>query len=438
MDLFEYAQKEHQPLALKMRPKKLSEVIGQEHLTGDKALLPKLIEKNQFGNLIFIGPPGSGKTSLAEAIANQTKSRLIHINATTDGTKEIRQATEEAKNYPTEKLIVFIDEIHRFNKTQQDQLLPATEKGLFTLIAATTHNPTFYIIPPLISRAHIFRLNPITKENLETLIKRAVNHPRGLQNLELKIADDAATMIAQNANGDARQALNALEAIAYTKNQKQTITTEDIRKFAQERTLNYDRNEDGHYDSISAFIKSMRGSDPDATLYWLQKMLQSGEDPRYIARRMIIHASEDVGFAAPHVLPTTVAAAQALELVGMPEAEFALTHAALAIATAPKSDAITKAIANAKQAFQQYPDLPVPDHIKDNHYKKTQYSGEGFPENYLYSHDYEHNVSGQTYLPEKMRLFDFGNSEAEKPLKNLLKLRKILKNKPIPKLETHP
>jgi putative ATPase len=399
-------KKNHEPLASKMRPQSLKEIIGQQHILGKDALLPKLIAKNLTGSLIFIGPPGCGKTSLAEAIAHETQTRFIRIHAATDGTKEIREAIEKAKNTPETGTTLFIDEIHRFNKAQQDQLLPAVENGDIQLIGATTHNPAFYIIPPLLSRSHLFRLRTPEPAEILTGLQRALASDKGLQGRQ-PVEPAVLERIAKNANGDFRQALNTLEVLAHAKNPGETITETDLENFAKERQLRYDRNEDGHYDTISAFIKSMRGCDPHATAYWLEKMLQSGEDPRFIARRMIIHASEDVGLADNRALLIATAAAHALEFVGMPEARLNLYHAALFIALAPKSDSVTQTIQRTADFLQTHPNLPVPEAIKDNHYCKPEYENETPPETYKNSHEHPLNISGQNYLPIPARLFEF-------------------------------
>jgi putative ATPase len=418
-----------------MRPQKLADITGQEHLLGKNALLPKLITRNQFGSLIFIGPPGCGKTSLAGVIARETGNRFIRIHAATDGIKEIRAAVETARLHPQTSTILFIDEIHRFNKAQQDQLLPAVETGEIRLIGATTHNPAFYIIPPLLSRSHLFRLEKPSINDIVSTLKNALSAKQGLQN-KWQVEPDILEKIARNCDGDIRQALNTLETLALANPETGIITAETLNAFAKERLLHYDRNEDGHYDTISAFIKSMRGCDPDAVCYWLEKMLQSGEDPRYITRRMIIHASEDVGLADSNVLNTAVAAAHALEFVGMPEARLNLYHAALAITLAPKSDSVTQAIAKTTQFMAQNPDLPIPPAIRDNHYHKPSYQGEKTPETYKNSHEYPLNISGQKYLPVQTSLFQ--TKETDNPeLRALFLKRKATFDSP-KKAESHP
>ncbi|MEJ1972872.1 MAG: replication-associated recombination protein A [Lacunisphaera sp.] len=428
-DLFSSAKKAHAPLAARMRPTSLAEVIGQPHLTGPGALLPKLIKRNQFGSLIFIGPPGCGKTSLAEAIAHETKTRIARINATTDGTKEVRQAIEQAKLYPDQVTILFVDELHRFNKAQQDQLLPAVEDGTVRLIGATTHNPAFYVIPPLLSRSQLFRLNPVKPEDLIALLERAlVDEKKGLGSLKVKAEPAVLRSVAAYAGGDVRQALNSLEAIASVKEPGETITESDLASFARERNFRYDRDEDTHYDISSGIIKSIRGSDADAAIYWLKRMLAGGEDPRFIARRLVILASEDVGLADPRALPIAMAAAQAVDFVGLPEAEFALSHAALFLALSPKSNSITKAMGAAGEFLTKHPDLPVPEAIRDNHYKRPVYLGENTPESYKYSHDYPLNVSGQDYLPIPAQLVILKEGGDETRLLELAKRRDELKH----------
>lgn len=427
-DLFTSAKKAHQPLAARMRPMSLQEVLGQPHLTGKGALLPKLIQRKQFGSLIFIGPPGCGKTSLAEAIAHETKTRIARINATTDGTKEVRQAVEQAKLYPDQTTILFVDELHRFNKAQQDQLLPAVEDGTVCLIGATTHNPSFYVVQPLLSRSHLFRLNQVGVEDIVTLLSKALaDSSRGLGELGVKAKPEVLGHIARYANGDVRQALNSLEALATIKDPGETITEEDLAAFARERNFKYDRDEDSHYDAASCLIKSCRGSDPDATMYWLQRMIEGGEDPRFIARRLVILASEDVGLADPRALPIAMAAAQAVDFVGLPEAQFALSHAALFLALSPKSNSVTKAMTATGEFLKKHPDLPVPEAVRDNHYKRATFSGESPPEEYKYSHDYPLNVSGQDYLPIPTRLVTLKEGGDETRLLELAKRRADLK-----------
>lgn len=427
-DLFSSAKKAHAPLAARMRPTSLAEVVGQKHLTGDGALLPKLVKRKQFGSLIFIGPPGCGKTSLAEAIAHETKTRIARINATTDGIKEVRQAIDQAKLYPDQVTILFVDELHRFNKAQQDQLLPAVEDGTVRLIGATTHNPAFYVVPPLLSRSHLFRLNPVAADDLVALLEHAlIDEKKGLGSLRVKAEPAVLRSVAAYASGDVRQALNSLEAIAAVKEPGETITESDLASFARERNFRYDRDEDTHYDISSGLIKSVRGSDADATIYWLKRMLAGGEDPRFIARRLVILASEDVGLADPRALPLAMAAAQAVDFVGLPEAEFALSHVAIFLALCPKSNSITRAMGTADGFLLKHPDLPVPETIRDGHYKRPTYAGEKAPESYKYSHDYPLNVSGQDYLPIPAQLVSLKEGGDETRLLELAKRRAELK-----------
>jgi putative ATPase len=428
-DLFTSVKKAHEPLAARMRPTSLQEVVGQPHLTGEGALLPKLIKKQQFGSLIFIGPPGCGKTSIAEAIAHETKNRIARINATTDSTKEVRQAIDQARLYPDQTTILFVDELHRFNKAQQDQLLPAVEDGTVLLIGATTHNPSFYVVPPLLSRSHLFRLNQVSVDDIVTLLSRALTDvKKGLGGLNVKADTDVLTHIARFANGDVRQALNSLEALASIKEPGEIIAEADLAAFARERNFKYDRDEDSHYDIASSLIKSCRGGDADAAIYWLQRMIAGGEDPRFIARRLVILASEDVGLADPRALPIAMAAAQAVDFVGLPEAQFALAHATLFIALAPKSNSITKALGASSEFLAKHPDLPVPAEIRDNHYKQATYAGEKQPEVYKYSHDYPLNVSGQDYLPIPAKLVTLKEGGDETRLMELARKRAELKD----------
>ncbi|HZZ18686.1 MAG TPA: replication-associated recombination protein A, partial [Opitutaceae bacterium] len=322
------------PLAVRMRPRNLSEVVGQEHILGPGSLLARLVAQNQFGSLLFYGPPGSGKTSIAEAIAKETKSRFVRVNAVMSNAAELREVLGAARRQPSARTILFIDELHRFNKTQQDLLLPDVEQGVVRLIGATTHNPGFYVNPPLLSRSHLFRLEPLSTEAVAGVLAKALlDKERGLGNLGVTASPETLSGLAVFCDGDLRRALNALEVLALGKGGPLPITEEDLSVFARERRIRYDADEDEHYDTISAFIKSCRGSDPDAAMYWLAKMMVGGEDPRFIARRLVILASEDVGLADTHALPLAVAAHHAVEFVGMPEAELTLAHATLYIAT---------------------------------------------------------------------------------------------------------
>lgn len=394
----------HQPLAARMRPRRLAEVVGQEHITREGSLLPRLVAQNRFGSLIFYGPPGCGKTSLAEAIAAETKSRFVRINAVMSNVAELREILAIARRRPEAATILFIDELHRFNKSQQDLLLPDVEEGNVRLIGATTHNPGFYVNPPLLSRSHLFRLEPLAPDAIAGVMGRALAEPeRGLGTRRCTADAKILTDLAVLCDGDLRRALNALEVIVLSLPEGATITAAEIEVFARERRIRYDADEDEHYDTISAFIKSCRGSDPDAAMYWLAKMLAGGEDPRFIARRLVILASEDVGLADPQALPLTVAAHHAVDFIGLPEAELTLAHATLYIATAPKSNTATLALGAAHQALKDAPVQTVPQPLRDKGGQASKRAGHG--KGYRYSHEYPENISGQDYLEKPLTLY---------------------------------
>jgi putative ATPase len=394
----------HQPLAARMRPRKLDEIAGQRHILKPGSLLPQLIASNRFGSLLFYGPPGCGKTSLAEVIARETKSRFIRINAVMSNVAELREILQAARRKPDAATVLFIDELHRFNKSQQDLLLPDVEEGTVRLIGATTHNPGFYVNPPLLSRSHLFRLEPLATEEVAGVLRRALTDTeRGLGAREHTAEDKVLTDLAVLCDGDLRRALNALEVIALSLPEKAVLTEKELELFARERRIRYDADEDEHYDTISAFIKSCRGSDPDAAMYWLAKMLAGGEDPRFIARRLVILASEDVGLADPQALPLTVAAHHACDFIGLPEAELTLAHATLYIATAPKSNSATLALAEAHRVLKEAPVQPVPVPLRDKSGAASKQVGHG--KGYLYSHDFPENISGQAYLEKPVTLY---------------------------------
>lgn len=388
-----------------MRPRRLAEVVGQEHITRTGSLLPRLVAQNRFGSLVFYGPPGCGKTSLAEAIAAETGSRFVRINAVMSNVAELRQILAIARRHPEAATILFIDELHRFNKSQQDLLLPDVEEGNVRLIGATTHNPGFYVNPPLLSRSHLFRLEPLAPPVIAGVMARALADPeRGLGMRGCTAEDKILMDLAMLCDGDLRRALNALEVMVLSLPEGAPITAEELEVFARERRIRYDADEDEHYDTISAFIKSCRGSDPDAAMYWLAKMLAGGEDPRFIARRLVILASEDVGLADPQALPLTVAAHHAVDFIGLPEAELTLAHATLYIATAPKSNTATLALGAAHAALKSAPVQPVPLDLRDSHTKTNKQAGHG--KGYRYSHDFPENISGQDYLEQPLSLYE--------------------------------
>lgn len=411
MDLFEYARtkamKDEAPLASRIRPRTLDEVVGQQHIIGRDKLLYRAIRADKLSSLIFYGPPGTGKTTLAKVIANTTSAEFTQINATVAGKKDMEEVVKAAKDnlgMYGKKTILFVDEIHRFNKGQQDYLLPFVEDGTLILIGATTENPYFEVNSALLSRSVIFELKPLEKEDVKTLIHRAVyDMERGMGAYDAVIDEDAAEFLADIAGGDARAALNAVELGVLTTSPgpdgKIRITLDVASECIQKRVVRYDKGGDNHYDTISAFIKSMRGSDPDAAVYYLARMLYAGESVTFIARRIMICASEDVGNADPQALQVAVAAAQAVERVGMPEAQIILSQAVLYVATAPKSNSATNAIFEAMSAVKEKP-AAIPAHLSDSHYKGAQKLGRGI--GYEYAHDYPKHFSRQQYLPDAL------------------------------------
>ncbi len=417
------------PLAERMRSRSLKEVLGQEHLLGKDCLLPKLMRDNRIGNLIFAGPPGSGKTTLAHVIAKESGCRLQKINAVTSNVAELREALRMARYHTSAKCILFIDEIHRFNKSQQDLLLPDVESGAARLIGATTHNPRYYVIDPLLSRSHLFTLEPLSEQVIESALRHAIkDKERGLGNLRCKASRKALQSIAAMAGGDLRRAYNCLETMVASTPIGGNVSDETVAAFAKERTIRYDRNEDEHYDTASAFIKSMRGGDPDAAIYWLAKMLAGGEDPRFIARRLVIFASEDIGLADSRALLVANATFDATERVGLPECELNLAHATLFLATCPKSNSSTIALGNAKKALRDKPMQQVPSTIRDRHGRNKKHR-DGTEESYLYSHDYPDCVSGQDYLTTLMSLYHPKQEGAEVSIAERLARWQALKTK---------
>lgn len=422
------------PLAERMRPQKLKEVRGQSHLLGEDCLLPKLIRENRVGNLILAGPPGTGKTSLATVIAEESESRLIKLNAVTSNVSELRESLKLARYYGSGKCFLFVDEIHRFNKAQQDLLLPDVESGEARLIGATTHNPRYYVNDPLLSRSQLFTLQPLSVEEIETaLLDCLINQDKGLAHHECKSEPKAINQIARLAEGDLRKAYNILEVIVEGLSNNDLISEDAVALFARERSIRYDRDEDEHYDTASALIKSMRGNDPDASMYWLTKMLIGGEDPRFIARRLLIFASEDIGLADSRALLMADATFRACETIGFPECELNLAHCVLFLATCPKSNSATLALAEAKKAIWKNPVQSIPNSIQDRHGRNNKYRDEK-EEGYLYSHNFPDNVSGQSYLEKELRLYVPKSAGAEKTvvdrLENWKKLKQeILKGK---------
>jgi putative ATPase len=407
MDLFSASDaKPEAPLAARMRPRNLNEFIGQEDIVGEGRLLRRAIEADRLSSLIFYGPPGTGKTTLAEIIAKTTQAYFERINAVTAGVADIRKvigAAKERFDFYGRKTILFVDEIHRFNKGQQDALLPAVEAGTLLLIGATTENPLYEVNAPLVSRSMIFRLKSLTMEQLKIVVRQALDDTeRGLADYRVTIDADALDHLVNMANGDARMVLNALELAALTTKPNPTtgerrLTLTIISDCIQQRPVIYDKGGQAHYDTISAFIKSMRGSDPDAAVYYLARMLTAGEDPKFIARRMMIHAAEDVGNADPRALLVAVAAAQAVEMIGLPEAQIIMSQAAIYIATAPKSNASCVAIHQAMADVQELENQTVPAHLRDSSHSGAAKLGDGV--GYLYPHDYPAGYVEQQYLP---------------------------------------
>ena len=396
------------PLSTRMRPQSFDEFVGQQHIIGKDKVLRRTIENGEVPSIILWGPPGSGKTTLAHLIAKYTQSQFVSISAVTSGVSEVRKLIDHAQiirrqqNYRT---ILFIDEIHRFNKSQQHVILPHIEDGTITLIGATTENPSFEVISPLLSRTRVFKLNSLTIEDLRNLVSNALgNHEQGLAHLNVQIEKEAIEFLVKMTNGDARIILNALEIASKVtnpdKDQIRKVSLTTLEETLQSRTLHYDKDGSEHYDTISAFIKSIRGSNPDAAIYWLARMIESGEDPRFIARRLIILASEDIGLAEPSALSLAIATQQAVQIIGLPEAKIVLAQATLFMATSPKSNSAYKAIQEATHDVQNMELEPVPLHLRNAITRLDQQMKHG--ESYKYPHDYNNHVA-QDYLPNKLR-----------------------------------
>lgn len=416
MDLFDYMRSTMEteaPLASRLRPTTLDEVVGQRHIVGKDKLLYRAIQADQLGSIILYGPPGTGKTTLAKVIANTTKANFRQINATVAGKKDMEEVVKEAKDglgMYGRKTILFVDEIHRFNKSQQDYLLPFVEDGTLILIGATTENPYFEVNGALISRSRIFELAALEKEDIKELLRRAVHdEEKGMGSYHAVLDEDAMDFLADVANGDARAALNAIELGILTTERASDGSIHIDLKVAQEciqkRVVRYDKSGDNHYDTISAFIKSMRGTDPDAAVYYLARMLYAGEDIKFIARRIMICAAEDVGNADPMALTVAVSAAQAVERIGMPEAQIILSQAVLYVASAPKSNSAVEAVSAAMETVKNQKTMPVPVHLQDKHYKGAEKLGRGAA--YKYAHDYPNHYVKQQYLPDGMEGITF-------------------------------
>lgn len=433
MDLFDYVREKSMdkeaPLASRLRPTTLEEVVGQQHIIGKDKLLYRAIKADKISSIIFYGPPGTGKTTLAKVIANTTSAEFTQINATVAGKKDMEEVVKKAKDTLgmfQKKTILFVDEIHRFNKSQQDYLLPFVEDGTLILIGATTENPYFEVNGALISRSSIFELRPLEKEDIKTILLRAVNDTeKGMGSYHAQIDADALEFLADIAGGDARNALNAIELGVLTTERSADgiihITLDVASECIQKRVVRYDKDGDNHYDTISAFIKSMRGSDPDAAVYYLAKMLYAGEDIKFIARRIMICASEDVGNADPMALTVAVSAAQAVERIGMPEAQIILSQAVLYVATAPKSNSAVNAVYAAMENVRTHK-TSVPSHLQDAHYKSSAKLGHGV--GYKYAHDYPNHYVRQQYLPDEIngtKFYEPSDNGHEKEIKAWMK-----------------
>lgn len=401
-----------EPLAIRMRPTQIDEVVGQTHILNPDSLLYKMIQNDTLSSILLYGPPGTGKTTIANVIAATTHADFQEINAVAAGKKDIEKVCDNAKkiwNETQTKTILFIDEIHRFNKAQQDYLLPFVENGTVTLIGATTENPYFEVNPALVSRSILYELKPIETDDIKTLLIRALNDKdKGLGDKNQTINDDALQILAEQANGDTRHALSLLEMASLSARDNNPITIDDVKAVVQKPHIHYDKDGDNHYDTISAFIKSMRGSDPDAVLYYLARMLEAGEDPKFIARRIMIAASEDVSNADPMAIIIATNAALAVERIGMPEGRIILAQAALYIAMAPKSNSAITGIDRAMNYIKQHPSNEIPDILKDAHYKSAAKLGHGT--GYLYPHDYPGHWCRQKYLPDSVKEYFYENS----------------------------
>lgn len=407
MSLFASIEASHlddaKPLAARMRPRTLDEFFGQSHVLGEGTLLRRMLVADRIQSVVFYGPPGVGKTTLAELIAKSSQRRFVALNAAATGVKELREALDDARQRLESgggKTLLFVDELHHFNKQQQNVLLPDVEQGVVSLVAATTANPFFALIAPLLSRSQIFELKPLSADEIKAVVQQALaDRDRGYGQRKLEVPDDVLDFLAASSDGDARRALGALEiAVESLGPNERALTIEIAQESLQKKAIRYDKSGDDHYDVISAFIKSMRGSDADATIYWLARMLEAGEEPRFIARRIVIAASEDVGLADPQALVVAMAAAQALEMIGLPEGRIPLAQAALYVAMAPKSNASYNAINEALGDIRKQYILPVPNHLRDGHYPGAKRLGHG--EGYIYPHDAPGGWVKQDYLTE--------------------------------------
>ncbi|WP_411327853.1 replication-associated recombination protein A [Eubacterium callanderi] len=426
---YENQIEDNAPMSVRMRPTTLDEFVGQTHIIGKGKLLYRLIEADKLSSVVFYGPPGTGKTTLAKIIAHRTQAAFYELNAVTSGKKEITEILDKAKDnlgIYNRKSILFIDEIHRFNKAQQDALLPSVEGGLVILIGATTENPYFEINSPLLSRSTIFEFKTLTDDEIKGLLRRAVtDKKKGYGSMKVKVDEEALDHLTAVSNGDVRRALNALELGILTKEKDDQgyihIDLETAQECIQKKAVQYDKKGDNHYDTISAFIKSIRGSDPDAALYWLAKMLEAGEDPKFIARRIVISASEDIGNAEPMALVVATAAARAVEMIGLPEARINLAQAVTFLASAPKSNASYAGLDAASSAVRYQSNSEVPGHLRDSHYPGSEKLGRGL--NYVYPHSHPGNYYPQQYLPDDLagtRFYEPTENGYERKIKDRL------------------
>ncbi len=440
----ELGDRSSEPLAARMRPRTLDEFVGQDQVLGPGKMLRSLIERDEIRSAIFFGPPGCGKSTLAMLIARSTKAHFDVFSAVTSGIADVRKAMDAARQrlqYHGERTILFVDEIHRFNKAQQDAFLPYVEDGTIVLIGATTQNPYFDVIGPLLSRSRLFKFESLSQQALEGLLNRAIEDPaRGLGRMRLEVEPEALAHLALAAAGDARFALTALEWAALVAEEdaegRRHVSLEAAEEAVQRRVLAYDKGGDQHYDTISAFIKSLRGSDPDAAVYWLVRMVEAGEDPRFLMRRMVVHAAEDVGLADPQALVLASAAAHALELVGLPEALIPMTEAALYIATAPKSNAVVEAIARVRADLQTQAHGEVPKHLRDTSYQGAKKMGHGA--GYKYPHRYPGAYVEQRYLPEGLPTRPYYEPKGEGHEARVLQRMRARKQGPPPEEEEKP
>jgi putative ATPase len=441
MSLFEASEaanrRSAQPLAVRMRPQRLDEFVGQQHFLGEGKLLRRLLAADRLGSVILYGPPGTGKTTLAHLLAGASHSKFVQLSAVTSGVKELRAVLDQARDRLSTvgtKTLLFVDEIHRFNKAQQDVLLPDVEEGIVILVGATTQNPFFAINSALVSRSRVFQFEPLSSDDIRRLMQRALtDSERGLGNYDVNMHDDALEFLAQVSDGDARRALGALEIGVLSSTDKTIEFTRELaEESVQRKAVDYDGTGDAHYDTISALIKSMRGSDPDAAIYWLARMLEAGEDVRFLARRIVIFASEDVGNADPHALPLAIATMQACEFVGLPECQLNLAQAVTYMACAPKSNASMLALSAASQDIREGRLLPVPVMLRDSHYQAAKRLGHG--QGYQYSHDAPDAVAAQDYLGVDREYYQPVDRGFEGELvKRLEKIRATLREAKMPK-----